>query len=137
MKVIENGVYKYFSESPKEEIDLTNSLFSNVNFENKDEVFSVTEKVLSLPINEQVHVIHCILDVMYILSSDSKTTENIEKFLAQDVFKNHRNLIIPVLDKDTEKIKEFETLLNIKISDYSDWFFSDEDNKWINYKETY
>ena len=89
MKVIKKGVYKYFPHSPKEEIDLTNSLFANVNFENKDDVFSVTEKVLNLPINEQVHVIHSIVDVMYDLSSDSKTTMNIIRLTRiNNVFSN-------------------------------------------------
>ena len=130
MKVIKKGVYKYFPNSPKEEIDLTNSLFLNVNFENKDEVFSVTEKVLNLPINEQVHVIHSIVDVMYDLSSDSETNENIGKFLAQEVFKNHRDAIYAIVTPGSN-VKKFETLLNIKIADCSDWYFSEEDNKWI------
>lgn len=124
MKTITNGVYTYFySIGPsQEEIELTNSVLKNSNFSDKKEL---SEKILKLPFNEQVHVIHYILSEMYKLEYQLPDDGNkkIEKFLALQVFNDHRALISAIVndeDEDDENLKkerlsEFENKFNIKI----------------------
>ena len=120
MNKIVKDQYTYYAYSPQEETDLMNSILKNIDLKNKDELFSVTDKVLNLPINEQIHFIHCVVDTMYELSGDSITNTNIEKFLAQKVFNIHRSVIDDVIDSDDinkTKNSENEKMLNIKIID--------------------
>lgn len=115
--------YKYFYSSPKSEIDLVNSLIKDVNLENKEEFFNITDDILKLSFDKQMQVIHCILDTMYPLSKDCDTikAKNVESFLAQKVFKEHRKILYTIVDDYNDKsvmeskILDIENKFNIKI----------------------
>lgn len=132
MNKIVEGTYTYYVESPQEEIDLTATLLNNVDLSNKEELFKVIPKILELPFNEQVHVIHCIVDTLYSLNEGDLTNgieavekfrknESLERVLSQDVFKIHRDVIytcVDTYDKPDDIIYEIASLekrLNIKI----------------------
>lgn len=121
-KIIE-GTYSYYYESPQEEIELTNSILKDVNLENKEELLKSTEKILELPVDKQMHIIHCVLDTMYKLSDETGKNDNIASFLAQKVFSTYREILGLIVNDDLtseekiEKIEFFENELNIKIID--------------------
>ena len=120
-KIIE-GQYTFYCGSPQEELDIVDKIFEGVNFDKEEELFGTTEKVLNLPVNEQIHFIHGVVDTMYPLNDKNNQDLNIEKFLAQHVFNKHRNAIMSMVDDLTEdariiKIAEFENELNIKLVD--------------------
>lgn len=123
MNNIKTNTYTYFdklnSES-QDEADLVNSLLKESSFSNKTEL---SEKVLKLPFNEQVHAIHYILNKMYELSTEednkrNKKNKEIEKLLALPAFIDHRSIILSILDK--QNCSNFENKYNIKIVIESD-----------------
>jgi len=143
--VIENtivdGVFTNYCGIPKDEIDLANRMFDgDVNFNDFDKLSSVTENVLKLPMNEQLHFVHWLLE-NYSLSEKSEKTSNIEKFLDRKAFYKHRDVFMTLADDDgyyykdghhvkfketdnrANAIAKFEEELNIKIVEDDNYIF--------------
>ncbi len=130
MNKIIKDVYTYYTNSPEEEIELTKNFFKNEKIlssseiDKHEDILETTNKFLTLPIYQQIHILHCILDTMYIYSEDKDIIHrNSEKFLAQSVFNELRDVIFTIVDdyltkeEQAEKISVFENKLGIKIVD--------------------
>jgi hypothetical protein len=130
MNKIIKDVYTYYTHSPEEEIELTKNFFKNEKIlssskiDKQEDILETTNKFLTLPIYQQIHILHCILDTMYSFSDDKDIIHrNSEKFLAQSVFNELRNVIFTIVNLDltkeeqAEKISVFENKLGIKIVD--------------------
>lgn len=131
MNKITNGIYTYYSESPEEEIELKNNFFKNEKIlssskiDKKEDRLETTNKFITLPVDQQIHILHCLVDTMYSYQSyvDTVIQKNVEKFLAQTIFNELREVILTIVWDDTtdeernEKISVFENKLGIKIVD--------------------
>lgn len=130
MNKITNGIYTYYSESPEEEIELKNNFFKNEKIlssskiDKKEDRLETTNKFITLPVEQQIHILHCLVDTMYSVSDNSDIIHsNVEKFLAQKVFNELRDVIFTIVNDDltkeerNEKISVFENKLGIKIVD--------------------
>jgi hypothetical protein len=115
MNKIKKNTYTYFDNiigESQDEANLVNSLLTDSSFSKKEEL---SEKVLKLPFNEQVHAIHYILANMYVLATEESNKKNkeIEEFLALPAFIDHRSIILSIIDK--KNCSNFEKKYNIKI----------------------
>lgn len=113
--------YTYYGASTQEERDLTGKIFNDVNLSDLTAVLDKTNSVLELPFDEQIKIVHCVVDTLYGFD-DSIKNKNIEKFLAQPVFSKHReiifNFVVDLTEEEKEaKIKKFELEFNIKLQD--------------------
>jgi len=123
--MITEGTYTFYAETPQSELDL---IKNTLNVE-KEEDFSTLDlddavkKTLSLKTNEQIHLLHGILDRFYSLSNDIETEKKVENFLSRKEFKSLRDVlsaIVETYETEKEKVEKLNTIeieLGIKIVD--------------------
>ena len=125
------GIYCYYIDSPQDEIDFTDSVldgenvFSSTELDKKEDLKKLTDKVLSLPIEQQLHFIHCVLNEMYSYGDDTILNDNLTKFLSQRAFSETREFMLTIVDNDIDekerlkKLSKFENEFGIKMKDCS------------------
>jgi hypothetical protein len=124
--MITEGTYTFYAaETPQSELDL---IKNTLNVE-KEEDFSTLDlddavkKTLSLKTNEQIHLLHGILDKFYFLSNDIIIEKKVENFLSRKEFKSLRDVLSAIVEtyeteeEKIEKLKATELELGIKIVD--------------------
>jgi hypothetical protein len=140
-QTIVEGVYTRYNGTTKDEFALMNSILEDVDLTDKAQVLGITNKVLSLPLNEQIHFLESVMEHYYTLSEDTDINENFGMFLARfltvlvlDVtyYKDEHNKVkskpnvVTVEDTKAYKITKLEEELGIKIVEDNDrWFDND------------
>jgi hypothetical protein len=117
--MIKKGVYTYFFLDSKIEDKFTKSIVDvTVDFD----IDEVVKKIIELPMNEQIHVLHNFLDSYYDLVNSDSLNRKLEKLLKRKEFKQHYSLLKTIIySEDTLdskfklKMSKFEKKLGVKI----------------------
>lgn len=128
--VFTEGVFTNFMYECEEEKELGESILDGVDIDDINSLFSIIDKISSLPIEKQLHFFHYIYDYVYTLEESVKNT-NIEKLTYK--FNDVNHVLGAIYDlsmcmhqegdenqmRDCEKskniISDFEKKHNIKI----------------------
>ena len=136
---IVDEVFTLYCGISDDEVNLMNDILNNTDLRSKAELFNITNKVLSLPINKQLYFINCVLNSHFSLTNKSVISDNVMLFLAQKCFNLHREVIMLLVDNDADqtdytnftiwqfKIGKLEKKLGIKLIIDDKYIFVDND----------
>ena len=111
---IVDGVYTVYIHSDAEK-ELVDTVLGSLDLYNRDDHFTITQRVLTLPINKQLHFIQYVLDNYVTLYSNDPRSLIVDIFLAQSDFNLLRRVLLSCAVDSKTKIKEYENQLEIKI----------------------
>lgn len=122
-KKIEPGEFVYYLfDQPQSVLDLVSSIISEIKFTNiKKDSKIIRDRILKLPINEQLYVINYLLDTEVNFNPKSKRELIFEKtFYKRKFFKSHYKLLgylsSPCSIPETNEISKYEKLFGISIN---------------------
>ena len=107
-KTIVDGVYTRYNGTTKDEFALMNRILEGVDLTDKASLLGITNKVLSLPLNEQIHFIEGVMEQYYTLSEDTDIVKNFGMFLSQHCFDKHREIIMVLVNDDDDDITYYK-----------------------------
>jgi hypothetical protein len=122
-KKIEPGEFIYYLfDTPQSVVDLVNTIISDIKFTNKKKDSKIIrDRILKLPINEQLYVINYLFDSDINLNPSSKRELIFEMvFFKKRIFKLHFKLLIYLSNIfstfEQDEISKYEKLFNISIN---------------------
>ena len=124
MKLIENTYqfYSFFSwqDIIEEEKIITDKLLEDINVKEntKENVKLITNKILEQPLYLQFHILNNILNEYYQIydhENETNTTSDLfEKVLANEKFKEFRELTLQFVDDDIPTEERLQKIMNLK-----------------------